>query len=307
MTNNLIHHKGLIADVQRFSLHDGPGIRTTVFLKGCPLSCKWCHNPETQLSKPQLSFSSDKCMNCLKCVEVCPTKTHFAVDYMHKVNFSACELSGECISACPNDALKIIGSEKSVNDIFEIILKDKEYFKNSNGGLTISGGEPMNQFLFTKDLLHLAKLNGIHTTIETCGFAATNRYLEIQNLVDLFLYDYKETDSLNHEELTGVDNSLIIENLKILHDKGAKIILRCPIIPGINDKDDHFHGIAKLASSLPNLISVELLAYHDIGRDKAAKIGIDNELYHIENVTEEMKKLWLKKLVDLKTKNVLFG
>ena len=216
--NALNHHTGLISDVQRFSLHDGPGIRTTVFLKGCPLNCKWCHNPETQISKPQLSFSVDKCMNCFKCVEACPTGTHYIENEQHKVNFSSCKLSGECVSVCPNDALKIIGKENSVNETLELVLRDKEYYKNSGGGLTISGGEPMNQFSFTRDLLQLAKLNGIHTTLETCGFAPKNRYLDILHLVDLFLYDYKETDPVKHKELTGVESKVIIDNLRTLHD-----------------------------------------------------------------------------------------
>ncbi|KUG26020.1 pyruvate formate-lyase activating enzyme [hydrocarbon metagenome] len=301
------HHTGLVSDIQRFSLHDGPGIRTTVFLKGCPLNCKWCHNPETQISKPQLSFSADKCMNCFKCVEVCPTGTHYVEDEQHKVNFSLCELSGECVSVCPNDALKIIGKENSVNETLELVLRDKEYYKNSGGGLTISGGEPMNQFSFTRDLLQLAKLNGINTVLETCGFAPKNRYLDIIHLVDLFLYDYKETDPVKHKEFTGVDRKVIIDNLKALHDDGAKIILRCPIIPSVNDRDDHFTGIAELVPQLPNLVSVELMAYHDIGRDKAAKVGVDNEYYHMENTTEEMKKDWLKKLNELNVNNVSIG
>lgn len=301
------HHTGLVSDIQRFSLHDGPGIRTTVFLKGCPLNCKWCHNPETQISKPQLSFSADKCMNCFKCVEACPTGTHYIEDEQHKVNFSACRLSGECVTACPNDALKIIGKENSVNETLELVLRDKEYYKNSGGGLTISGGEPMNQFSFTRDLLQLAKLNGIHTVLETCGFAPKNRYLDIVHLVDLFLYDYKETDPVKHKEFTGVDSKVIIDNIKTLHDNGAKIILRCPIIPSVNDRDDHFEGIAELVYQLPNLVSVELMAYHDFGRDKAAKVGRDNEYYHIENATEEMKAGWLNKMEELNVNNVSIG
>lgn len=301
------HHTGLVSDIQRFSLHDGPGIRTTVFLKGCPLNCKWCHNPETQISKPQLSFSADKCLNCFKCVEVCPTGTHYIEDEQHKVNFSLCELSGECVSVCPNDALKIIGKENSINETLELVLRDKEYYNNSGGGLTISGGEPMNQFSFTRDLLQLAKLNGIHTVLETCGFAPKNRYLDIVHLVDLFLYDYKETDPVKHKEFTGVDSKVIIDNLKTLHDNGANIILRCPIISSVNDRDDHFEGIAELVFQLPNLVSVELMAYHDIGRDKAAKVGRDNEYYHIENATEKMKKEWLQKLNELNVINVSIG
>lgn len=307
MTKFSDNKAGLISDIQRFSLHDGPGIRTTVFLKGCPLNCKWCHNPETRSSKPQISFSVSKCENCFKCVDVCPTGSHYIKDQQHQLNFSKCDLAGNCITVCPNSALKIIGVNKSVDSIMDIVLKDKSYYKNSGGGLTISGGEPMNQFSFTRDLLSTAKLNGIHTVLETCGYAPKKRYLEILNLVDLFLFDYKETDNKNHREFTGVDNKVILENLKILHDQGANIILRCPIIPGVNDNDIHFKGIANLANELPNLKGVELMAYHNIGRDKAAEIGIENESYHVENATEDMKLSWLSKLHEYKCTSATIG
>lgn len=290
------HRLGIISDIQRFSLHDGPGIRTTVFLKGCPLNCKWCHNPETRSNKPQISFSIDKCMNCFKCVEVCPTGAHYVEENLHKLNFSKCDLAGNCVTVCPNSALRIIGNDDSVDSVMNIVLKDKEYYNNSGGGLTISGGEPMNQFTFTRNLLHTAKLNGLHTVLETCGYAPLNRYFEIEHLVDLFLFDYKETDTEKHKDFTGVDNRTILDNLRALHSNGSNIILRCPIIPGVNDTDSHFKGIANLVKELPNLEGVELMAYHDIGRDKAAEIGLENEFHQIKNATDEMKESWLKKL-----------
>ncbi|MCF7859526.1 MAG: glycyl-radical enzyme activating protein [Candidatus Cloacimonetes bacterium] len=300
------YKSGLISDVQRFSLHDGPGIRTTVFLKGCPLNCKWCHNPETRSSKPQFSFSESKCENCFRCVDVCPTNAHYIEEEKHKLNFSLCDLSRNCVSVCPNDALRIIGNNKSIDEVMNIVLRDKDYYKNSGGGLTISGGEPMNQFSFTRDLLNTAKLNGIHTVLETCGYAPKNRYLEIAHMVDLILFDYKETDTEKHREFTGVDNNVIRENLKTLHDVGANIILRCPIIPGVNDNEKHFKGIADLVSELPNLKGAELMAYHDIGRDKAEEIGMENEFYHIENATEEMKQNWLSKLQEINCETVKY-
>lgn len=307
MNTVVSNNAGLISDIQRFSLHDGPGIRTTIFLKGCPLNCKWCHNPETRYSKPQISFSIDKCQNCFKCVDVCPTGVHYVVHGKHKLNFSKCALSGECVKVCPNDALKIIGDEKSIDDVMEIVLKDKRYYQNSGGGLTISGGEPMNQFSFTQKLLQTAKLNGLHTAIETCGYSPTQRYLDIKPFVDLFIFDYKETNPTKHKEFTGVDSKLILENLRLLHNTGVNIILRCPIIPGVNDNDEHLQGIAKLVNELPNLESVELMAYHDIGRDKAAEIGLQNEYYEIETATNEMMQNWLKKLKALSVENIRLG
>jgi len=305
MNNFVANRSGLITDIQRFSLHDGPGIRTIVFVKGCPLSCKWCHNPETKLFKPQISFTADKCINCLNCVEVCHTHAHHIEDDIHQFNFSLCDLSGSCVIVCPSNALKIIGSDKSINEIMEIVLRDKDYYTNSGGGLTISGGEPMNQFNFTRDLLYSAKLNGLHTVMETCGYAKQKHFHEIKPLVDLFLFDYKETNEKKHREHTGVEKKIIIENLRFLHNGGCDIILRCPIIFGVNDNEEHFNGIAKLSKELPNLKGIELLAYHDIGRDKAAQIGLENEYYHISNTSEEMKMIWLDKLKSLNCLNVI--
>lgn len=307
MNNSALNKFGLITDIQRFSLHDGPGIRTTVFIKGCPLSCKWCHNPETRSFNPQISFAIDKCFNCFKCVDVCPTNAHYVEENLHQLNFSLCDLNGKCVTVCPNNALKIIGNEKSVDEIIEIVLRDKDYYSNSGGGLTISGGEPMSQFSFTRDLLQAAKLNNLHTVLETCGYAPKKHFEEIKDLVDLFLFDYKETNEVKHIEQTGVDRKLILERLRALHKERKKIILRCPIIPSINDRDDHFEGIANLAKELPNLVGIELLAYHDIGRDKASEIGLNNDLYKVENATEGMKQSWLTKLNEFNCTSVTIG
>ncbi|KAB2844878.1 MAG: glycyl-radical enzyme activating protein, partial [Melioribacteraceae bacterium] len=178
---------GLVFDIQRFSLHDGPGIRTTIFLKGCPLDCAWCHNPESKSFKRQLSYNENLCTSCMECSKVCENNVHSFVNGKHIVDFDACELCGKCVDVCPSGALQIIGKEYSADEIISLVLKDKKYFENSNGGVTISGGEPLAQFKFTKNLLVKAKKEGLHTAVETCGFAKEQQYLEILPYVDLFL------------------------------------------------------------------------------------------------------------------------
>lgn len=300
-------NKGIVVDIHRFSLHDGPGIRTSIFLKGCPLHCKWCHNPEAVSPKPQLSFNAEKCKDCFECVEVCPSGAHQIINGKHKVDFGKCTLHKECVDVCPNGVLWIIGDVMNVEEIMKVVLKDKDYYSNSGGGITITGGEPMAQFEFTKELLLTAKKNNIHTCIETCGYSSTDRYLELLSLVDLFLFDFKETDPLKHKDYTGVDNKLILKNLSALYENGAKIILRCPLIPGVNDSDEHLSGIVKLAEEYPNIEGIELMPYHNIGQDKAKKIGKENEFLQQENTTSEKKDEWLDKLHAFGCENVKLG
>jgi len=297
----------MLFDIHPFSLHDGPGIRTTVFLKGCPLSCEWCHNPESQLYKPQIAFNPEKCNNCFDCVEVCPTNAFHIKNGNLILQYNLCDACGDCIPVCPKDALKIYGYKQNTEEIIKIVLKDNEYFNNSGGGITISGGEPMTQFLFIKELLVLAKQNNIHTCIETCGFAPSERYIELIDLVDLFLYDYKETDNNKHKKFTGVSNDLILKNLDLLYNSGANIILRCPIIPGVNDSENHFNGIKSLYFNYPNLAGIELMAYHNIGNDKAMQAGMKNILMNIDTADNKLKASWLNSFKSLGIEKIRFG
>lgn len=302
-----MNNSGIIVDIQRFSIHDGPGIRTTVFLKGCPLNCQWCHNPEAIAYKPQLSFNQEKCLNCFACVSVCPTGTHYIKDNKHEVNFSLCQLSGDCVPACPNEALSITGKVNSVEQVIELILKDKDYYINSGGGVTISGGEPMTQFQFTKQILKACKDNSIHTTLDTCGHAPSEKYLEILPLVDLFLYDYKVSDYDKHKEYTGVYNDLIQKNFNMLYGAGANIILRCPIVPGINDTDKHFEAICNLYKDYPKLFGIEIMPYHNIGLDKARKIGAEGQFISIDTTDKEKSREWISALHELGCTNIRLG
>lgn len=281
----------MIFDLQRFALHDGPGIRTTVFLKGCPLDCIWCHNPESKNRKPQLGFREKQCIYCGKCQVVCPINVH-QVDGEgeHKIDFENCIQCGKCVEACAPKALKIFGENISIQEIMNVVKKDKDYYNRSGGGLTVSGGEPMLQFEGLLELLKQAKKEGIHTCLDTSGYASTKRYLEIAEYVDLFLFDYKMTDPMEHKRYIGVDNELIIANLEALCKQNNKMILRCPIIPGMNDNEKHYRAITEYSQRYEAIEQVNLMVYHDMAKGKVAQIGETYELSGIATVNEEEKK-----------------
>ena len=251
----------MIFDIERNSYVDGPGIRTAVFFKGCPLSCVWCHNPESQSFEKQMMFYKSKCIGCGKCREVCPN------------HLQSCDFCGRCELYCPADARKICGKEYTTDEVLKEIVKDKPFYENSGGGVTLSGGEPLAQYDFSLELLKKAKENGIHTAIETCGYAEKSKILEIAKYVDLFLFDCKETDPELHKKYTGVDNKIILDNLKALSNAGSKIILRCPIIPGFNDRAEHFKGISETAEKFIGIEHIEIEPFHPLGESKYSALG----------------------------------
>jgi pyruvate formate lyase activating enzyme len=286
-------NKGIVFDIQKFSLHDGPGIRTTVFLKGCPLRCLWCHNPESQSFKVELAFKKDKCMMCGACEAVCPLGVHRVTEGLHTIDYSKCNISGKCIEACTYDALKLYGKVMTVEEIISDVIKDIKYYEKSGGGITISGGEPLGQPSFTREILKAAKEKSIHTCIETTGYASKEIIAKLLPYVDLFLFDYKATDAVKHEELTGVSNELILQNLQFIYEQGASIILRCPLISGVNDSQEHLQGIANMSKKYPLLKGIELLPYHDMGKGKYKELGREYTLGNIKNTSEEQKKKWI--------------
>ena len=243
--------QGIVFDIQRFSLHDGPGIRTTVFLKGCPLRCAWCHNPESWRKEPELWYR--------------------------------------------NGVEHLCGKAVTVEEVMAEVMADEAYYRNSGGGLTVSGGEPMVQFLFLKALLTIAKAWGIHTCLETSGHCSTEKLIEIAPMVDLFLFDIKLTDPEEHRKYTGADNRRILENLDRLYRLGAKLLLRCPIIPGINDTDDHIGGIARLTEKYPQILGVEIMPYHDMGKGKWKELGRSYSLEALKTLEEEEKNRFLQR------------
>ena len=263
---------GRIFDLQRFSLHDGPGIRTTVFLKGCPLRCRWCHNPESQAPGPELSVDAARCIDCAVCVPACPHGSHRLVEGRHSLQRETCTACGICTTSCTHDALRVIGRDATAAEVLSTAVRDLAYYQRSGGGLTVSGGEPLAQPAFTYELCAGAKAAGLHTAVETSGHAGASVVELLLPVVDLWLFDWKCSDPGRHRDLTGVGHDLIRATLARLAAAGAAIVLRCPIIPGLNDDSDHLDGIAAVAREA-GVRHVELMAYHDLGLAKAGRIG----------------------------------
>ncbi len=259
-----------VADIQRFCMHDGPGVRTTVFLKGCPLSCKWCHNPETQSLKNELLYYENKCIGCGECT-ACKQNAH-AFSKFHTLEHSLCIACGECAKNCPTGALEIVGKDYSVPELFEIIKRDSAFYCE-NGGVTLSGGEPFTQAEETLSLLRLCKETGIHTAVETCGYFPVEILKRAIPLTDLFLWDIKDTNSERHKSYTGVSNERIINNLYFADSYGAKTRLRCILVKGVNTNEEHYKNIADIAAQLGNCEGAEFLLYHSFGGAKTEALG----------------------------------
>lgn len=256
---------GLIFDVQRYSIHDGPGIRTTVFFKGCPLRCWWCHNPEGIDSGKELMYFEYKCMHCGSCAHVCPMGA-IEFDGISIIRRSMCIACGSCSAACPSDALKLIGKEYTVGELMKEIERDVLYFDNSGGGVTFSGGEPLYQHEFLLEVLKECKKIDIHRTLDTSGFAPQEVLASVADYVDLFLYDLKLIDEKEHIKYTGVSNAQIKENLRFLVDHGRDkdVIIRFPVIPEITDTADNVEALAEFISSMKGLKEIDLLPFHDV-------------------------------------------
>ena len=286
--------EAIVFDIEKFAVHDGPGIRTVVFIKGCPLHCLWCHNPESQSFEPELLFDSAKCTRCGKCISACPQHCHAMTDGKHSFNRTACIHCGICADTCPAEALKAVGRKMSVDEVMAEVLKDQVFYRNSGGGITLSGGEPLAHSAFSSALLKAAKKSGIHTAVETSGFAPWERISELLPLVDLWLWDVKALPE-KHEELTGVPAQPILENLKKLDHSGASIILRCPLVPWINDEDAALHHIADLANTLKNVQRIDLEPYHPMGEGKSRNLGRE-DVFHAPFASEDDKKRWMETL-----------
>lgn len=289
---------GTIFNTQHFSVHDGPGIRSTVFFKGCPLHCVWCHNPESLYSSPEINFYPDKCINCGFCVSVCPHKLHTIFEGKHSFVRKGCTNCGKCAIQCYSGALEIIGKEVTTEQIITDVLADRPFYDNTNGGITLSGGEPMMQPGFAIELARLAKGNGLHICVETCGYCSSDDLLEMAGYTDLFLYDYKITDKALHKKHTGVSNDSIIDNLQLLDRNGSKITLRCPIIPDVNLNIEHFKGIAALANSLKNLQEINIELYHPLGISKRQQLSKATPYKNSEFLKESAVTEYIDRIID---------
>lgn len=289
----MMQHKGLIYNIQKFSLNDGPGIRTTVFLKGCMLNCLWCHNPESKSPKKQLMLHKERCIGCGACVHACPIGLHsFSENGDHLIKRESCTACGACEAECVG-ALELVGREVCTDEILKEVLKEVPFFENSGGGLTVSGGEPLMQPEFTRHLLKAAKEKGLHTCIETCGYAKWEHIEALLPYVDIFLWDIKESDDERHRAYTGVSNKKILKNLYLLNATQANIILRCPIIPGFNDRKEHLTAIAQLAEELSCVQRIDIEPYHPLGRSKSESLGEKFALAQLSFPSEETVREWI--------------
>ncbi len=305
--------RGMVYDIQGFSVQDGPGIRTTVFLKGCPLHCPWCHSPESQAFYPQLSWISMRCIGTElceeRCLKACPkgalepgatgtdTKTHEPVQYVH-VNRKLCDNCGECAKVCHPHALYICGEEYTVEQLIERVSGDRSFYEASGGGVTVSGGEALSQGEFTVAFLRRLKEEGFHTALDTTGFAPWEMVERTLPYTDLYLYDLKHMDSRSHQQATGVPNERILENARKIAAAGGKLQIRIPVIPRYNNGEENIRKTAEFCASLGNdaVTLVQLLPYHNLGVSKHLRISdeqvqeavppSDQEMAHIKEIVE---------------------
>lgn len=264
---------GRVFNIQRFSIQDGPGIRTTVFLKGCPLNCLWCANPESMDPRPQLLYIESHCKRCYRCVDACPHGANsIRTDGSVGIDRNICKGCGKCVDACPNEARAICGKQMTVDEVMEVVKKDVLFYRNSGGGVTASGGEPTQQAKFLVELFRKCQDAGIHTALDTCGYVAWEKLERVLEYTDLVLYDLKNFIPAKHRELTGANYELVLENAKKMARKGMDFIVRVPLIPGRNDSTENLQAMAGFVAQLGKNI-INILPYHRLGAEKNARLG----------------------------------
>ena len=283
---------GIVFNIQKFSLHDGPGIRTTVFLKGCPLRCAWCANPESQEENVQILYNHDNCILCQACVDSCPHQAITCNDNRIVIDFELCKGCLSCVGVCPNSALKNEGHSKTIEEVVRICLQDIDFYEESDGGVTISGGEGMSQPAFLKELVTELKKHNIHVAIETTGYIQSDLFKELASMFDLLLFDVKHYDTNKHYEGTHVHNELIIENLKWAIEHDINVLPRIPVIPEFNASLEDASGLANLLN-LVNAKKVQLLPFHQFGENKY-------KLLNKDYIYKDKKALYPEDLADYK-------
>lgn len=286
---------GTIFDLKRYAINDGPGIRTAVFLKGCPLDCWWCHNPEGRAPQPQLMVRLNRCQGCGECVLVCPQGA-IHLENNPVTDFGLCQDCGACAQACLAGARELVGRVASVAELLKEIERDVVFYDQSGGGVTLTGGEPLMQPRFTIELLRACQAHGIHTVLDTSGYAAWTVVEGAARHTNLFLYDLKIMDETRHRQYTGVSNRLILSNLQRLSTGGARIIVRIPLIPGVNDDEHNLRLTRQFLAGLPHLAGVEVLPYHDIAAAKYSALDLSYRLPELTTPSTE-RVAWAQALV----------
>lgn len=282
---------GAIFDIQRYSLHDGPGIRTTVFVKGCPLRCRWCHNPEGWTAREQIRVQSNLCIHCGECAAVCPNGCHTGDAW----NSAGCTLCGRCVDACPVGAIERVGRRMTVDEVMAVVRRDRPFYDQSGGGMTISGGEPLLQISFTQALLQAAKEDGLNTAIETSAFASWESLARLLPLVDTWMVDLKHTDPTRHRELTGVDNARILANIRRLSEV-VPLLIRIPWVPTCNAEESFLDG---LLAFLPQGSTVEFMPYHRLGIGKWASLGEESPISgDLPDAAKDDLHPWVERLTE---------
>lgn len=259
--------KAIVCNIEKYAIHDGPGIRTVVFLKGCPLRCSWCSNPETQQKENELFYNKSTCQQCGTCVNACPKGALSLTENGIIIDRDKCDLCGICVSVCPTKSLSFVGKKMDVEQVYKEVMKDRLFYEQSGGGVTASGGEVLMNTSFVTELFKRLKDEYIHTTVETTGFGDTKQLLALSEYTDLFLFDVKHTDREDHKKWTGVDNNIILKNLEVLAKANKKIIIRVPLIPEINDSVQNIQETINIAKR-NGIKEIHLLPYHTLGVEK---------------------------------------
>lgn len=279
--------KGLVFDIKKYAIHDGPGIRTTVFFKGCPLECQWCHNPESWKTYPEHGFRKNRCIACNQCVENCPEQAITIINDNPVTDMNKCKLCGRCVDTCITCAREIIGREMSVGEVMAEVEQDVIFYDESGGGVTFSGGEPLMQPEFLLALLNKCQNKWIHTAVDTSCYAEKKVIEAVGEKANLFLCDIKHMDSEIHERFTSVGNNLILDNIRFLSEVGKEIIIRIPVIPGFNDDKVNIEATGKFAASLSGISRVDILPFNRGGKEKSARLMAQSEYLHAEIPDEE--------------------
>ncbi|WP_028313618.1 glycyl-radical enzyme activating protein [Desulfatibacillum aliphaticivorans] len=275
----------ILFDIQRFCIHDGPGVRTTLFFKGCPLRCQWCQNPESQNPKPEIAFYQEKCVGCFECLEACPREAILSLPDQ-RVDRNRCDACGKCAEVCTQDALRLVGGDWDAESLLEEIAADRDFFLDSGGGVTLSGGEPLLHGDFLLEFLSLAKSEGIHINLETCGMAGYEVLSSLTPLLDLVYFDLKLMDSQEHARYTGAPNARILNNFSLLAEEFPAVQARMPVIPGVNDSGENiFQTAAFLRHN--NKDSIHLLPYHNLGQSKLTRLDAGAEPFYIRDIPED--------------------